>query len=210
MYEKNQIINITKTQLDKALRYFPSVNYDIDVDAESRGEGTFLNDKIPCVAKDRTLVVNMDWFNKTSEKDIIYIIWHEARHFYQRQQVEAFQKGLICIEELDTLITWEEEFNSYVPNTAITEQKHFSQKIEMDAYAFASAMAAIHWSKADGSVDIALPTVTAEKIVEMASEMCKEYYKVPVLKEKVDRNGECPCGSGRKYKKCCMRTSFFE
>ena len=24
------------------------------------------------------------------------------------------------------------------------------------------------------------------------------------MKNKVDRNDPCPCGSGRKYKKCCM------
>ncbi len=27
----------------------------------------------------------------------------------------------------------------------------------------------------------------------------------PIRREKVGRNEPCPCGSGRKYKKCCMR-----
>ncbi len=26
----------------------------------------------------------------------------------------------------------------------------------------------------------------------------------PVTSEKVDRNSPCPCGSGKKYKKCCL------
>lgn len=26
----------------------------------------------------------------------------------------------------------------------------------------------------------------------------------PVNSEKVDRNSPCPCGSGKKYKKCCL------
>ncbi|MBA4408363.1 MAG: DUF1186 domain-containing protein [Bacteroidota bacterium] len=28
---------------------------------------------------------------------------------------------------------------------------------------------------------------------------------VPVISEKIGRNDDCPCGSGKKYKKCCMR-----
>ena len=26
---------------------------------------------------------------------------------------------------------------------------------------------------------------------------------VPARSSKIDRNGPCPCGSGKKYKKCC-------
>ena len=26
----------------------------------------------------------------------------------------------------------------------------------------------------------------------------------PAVSEKVDRNAPCPCGSGKKYKKCCL------
>jgi SWIM/SEC-C metal-binding protein len=26
---------------------------------------------------------------------------------------------------------------------------------------------------------------------------------LPIRSTKVDRNGPCPCGSGKKYKKCC-------
>jgi preprotein translocase subunit SecA len=28
----------------------------------------------------------------------------------------------------------------------------------------------------------------------------------PVRREKIQRNMACPCGSGKKYKKCCGRT----
>jgi len=27
---------------------------------------------------------------------------------------------------------------------------------------------------------------------------------MPAISEKIDRNGPCPCGSGKKYKKCCL------
>lgn len=31
-----------------------------------------------------------------------------------------------------------------------------------------------------------------------------------IAKEKVNRNSECPCGSGKKYKKCCLLTKGVE
>jgi SWIM/SEC-C metal-binding protein len=32
----------------------------------------------------------------------------------------------------------------------------------------------------------------------------------PVLSEKVGRNDSCPCGSGKKYKKCCGEKGILE
>lgn len=43
---------------------------------------------------------------------------------------------------------------------------------------------------------VAKPTTTSlggEKVVK----------KQPVRKQKIGRNDPCPCGSGKKYKKCC-------
>lgn len=32
-----------------------------------------------------------------------------------------------------------------------------------------------------------------------------KYIRTPIkVEEKVSRNDPCPCGSGKKYKKCCM------
>ncbi|HHW13378.1 MAG TPA: hypothetical protein GXX28_00395, partial [Firmicutes bacterium] len=32
----------------------------------------------------------------------------------------------------------------------------------------------------------------------------------PVHKQKIGRNDPCPCGSGKKYKKCCLGTGKYE
>jgi uncharacterized protein YecA (UPF0149 family) len=32
---------------------------------------------------------------------------------------------------------------------------------------------------------------------------CGQSHEPPDKSRKIDRNGPCPCGSGRKYKKCC-------
>ena len=37
----------------------------------------------------------------------------------------------------------------------------------------------------------------------------KEEATKSKIKEKIDRNAPCPCGSGRKYKRCCGRKSPF-
>ncbi|MCE5278129.1 MAG: SEC-C domain-containing protein [Planctomycetaceae bacterium] len=41
--------------------------------------------------------------------------------------------------------------------------------------------------------------------VAAEEELIKKTEKVPPIKghEQVDRNAPCPCGSGKKYKKCC-------
>jgi SWIM/SEC-C metal-binding protein len=33
---------------------------------------------------------------------------------------------------------------------------------------------------------------------------------IPAQSEKISRNDPCPCGSGKKYKKCCGSTGVFE
>lgn len=33
--------------------------------------------------------------------------------------------------------------------------------------------------------------------------LAREAQRIPVRREKIARNAPCPCGSGRKYKKCC-------
>ena len=47
------------------------------------------------------------------------------------------------------------------------------------------------------------------------SRFCKEddlwYYlggEIDVKRQKVERNGACPCGSGKKFKRCCLEKSL--
>ena len=55
--------------------------------------------------------------------------------------------------------------------------------------------------------DDEIPDAEIEKVVERAlSEKIAQPKKevTPRKKNKVGRNDPCPCGSGRKYKKCCL------
>lgn len=210
MYTKVQTENIIKKLMEKALYYLPSVKEEIEVSAEFIGDGTFYNIETAFVVKDNKLIANMNWLSQTPVPEVKYTVWKETRHFYQKQQIAAFQQGIPVMEDLNTLEQWEAEYEAYIPKTPITENRHYNQKIQLDAHTFAAALMAIHCTKADGSIDVVLPPATAEQIVEAASELYKELVKTPVVKEKVDRNGTCPCGSGKKYKKCCMNTGYFE
>jgi preprotein translocase subunit SecA len=38
------------------------------------------------------------------------------------------------------------------------------------------------------------------------TEIAKEYRESQIVRvEKIGRNDPCPCGSGKKYKQCCMK-----
>lgn len=49
--------------------------------------------------------------------------------------------------------------------------------------------------------------VTEQQRAEAFEKMIKadEYQSMPIQKMKLGRNDACPCGSGKKYKKCCLQ-----
>lgn len=107
-----------------------------------------------------------------------YVLREIARLKYMmtEKQVEDF------IPLLDDLIK-----NTRFPITCgytITEKPEYAENYELDAHKMYSAM-----MKAD------------EYFEELSALFSKK--TLPVKVEKIDRNAPCPCGSGKKYKKCC-------
>ena len=45
--------------------------------------------------------------------------------------------------------------------------------------------------------------VSGKIVNEQSDEQAEEHPNEPLLSERIERNGPCPCGSGKKYKKCC-------
>lgn len=43
-----------------------------------------------------------------------------------------------------------------------------------------------------------------------ALENYKKLHTPRIKKNKIGRNDPCPCGSGKKYKHCCLKTGEFE
>jgi uncharacterized protein YecA (UPF0149 family) len=65
----------------------------------------------------------------------------------------------------------------YEPDVIATRQRRWAEESKADAFRRER-------SRDNGQLELAVPSVR----------------KVP----KIGRNEPCPCGSGRKYKKCCM------
>ena len=210
MYTKDQIANIAKFLIEPAKHHLPNLTSAIDVKVESIGEGTFHDTQIGCVARGFTLIVNSDWFTSASNQDIKYIIWHEIRHMHQLQQIELLKEGQSCNENRSVVSRWQLEWSNYVSNTPETEAHHFRQHIEIDAYAFALAMLFIYLPNPDGSVDIGLPPVIESEVFQKSQAFVANMKRVPYYRNSINPNADCPCGSGKKYKKCCRKQGLLE
>lgn len=59
-----------------------------------------------------------------------------------------------------------------------------------------------------------MQAVVNEKQLEALQKLAKRYKESHTVKvreyAKIGRNDECPCGSGKKYKNCCLKTGKYE
>lgn len=51
---------------------------------------------------------------------------------------------------------------------------------------------------------ITLLSTKGSAFKQMLNDSCSHQAAPDLGKKKIGRNDPCPCGSGRKYKKCCM------
>lgn len=49
--------------------------------------------------------------------------------------------------------------------------------------------------------------ITLDDLKDIAADVIEKMSAEPVHSEKIGRNDPCPCGSGLKYKRCCMIVS---
>lgn len=59
------------------------------------------------------------------------------------------------------------------------------------------------------------PVIDMEKVFREAFESKSKSFPNPkpigtIISEKIERNAPCPCGSGKKFKKCCMGKGIFD
>lgn len=166
MTTPGEIRNLMK----QAEKHFPDLEFDVILKFERVGQGTFEEKYIGAVSdvNSGTLTVNIDWYEspETPEVDYGYIIWHEMRHMYQRSQVLRLANKAPIRADEKTIRRWDYEFHHYIPNTPTTEYKHMKQDIEIDAYAFALYMVYRYSANPDGSVDIGLPPMIADELID--------------------------------------------
>jgi len=50
-----------------------------------------------------------------------------------------------------------------------------------------------------------LPIIIQHEVDHFEGKTILDHQLKPIRKEKIGRNDPCPCGSGQKYKKCCLK-----
>lgn len=52
--------------------------------------------------------------------------------------------------------------------------------------------------------------ITGDQLAKIRALMARRPKQMVRKYEKIGRNDMCPCGSGKKYKNCCMKTGEYE
>lgn len=107
---------------------------------------------------------------------------------------ELFNNNLVTKNICGSL----EDCLTNIADETMAEEKQIVFENSMDRYAYYIK----NWNYNDAkNTDIPASKVMGEK---MTSNSAANGAQTPILKPKVGRNDPCPCGSGKKYKKCCM------
>lgn len=99
-----------------------------------------------CEANGNMLYINEDWIQMALRTnflyDLQYQMYHEARHFYQGKVIKDFHERGKTYENAADILQWEKESTHYLRNegTDETRQANATQKMEIDANAFAIVM----------------------------------------------------------------------
>ncbi len=93
-------------------------------------------------------------------------------------------------------------------NTSLTEELELDELTEESAIDATIEFEKLYWNMLDCKAEWLYNLDQWDGIIEAdkRKEIKKEFNKTKtVVKEtKVGRNDPCPCGSGKKYKKCCL------
>lgn len=87
------------------------------------------------------ILFNSDWLKEAKPEEILLTTFHEARHAYQKCQIEAL-KVERNTEPAAVLKRWEVEFEAYhrAPDSRTDDPGCLGQEIEKDARDFAGKM----------------------------------------------------------------------
>lgn len=179
----------------------------------------------------REMFFNKPWFlQRTTEHrdDLEFFIFHELRHIHQIYSIFLCENNKPVKEDPSTLEIWNESFHSYVRNTGdATTQANVSQEVEIDANAYAQCLVNLLHLDDDLPIHLSLPDAAAE----LSMARSREYYnsKPEIARfvqarrnrlhavqhtvrrvNKVGPNEPCPCGSGKKYKRCCRGKGIYD
>lgn len=167
-------------------------------------------------ALSKIIYINSDWVKNHTQNidqtELKAILYHEVRHLYQMSEINKFELGEKTKESSEIIKKWRDNFSNYIRN--INENiDYYKQPVEIDAIAYAFYLMNID---AQTDKDLSLSTTSIPDEIDndvhnRIQEIHKSRLKSKVIRneEKAGRNDPCPCGSGKKYKKCCLNKNVF-
>ena len=129
----------------------------------------------------------------------------------------------IVHEDISTIISWKNGFINYTRNEGgSTQAVNLSQEVEIDANAYALCLSNMLHIFDNIELRFSVP----QEAMDLADPKSRQYYENrPELKRYIDklkrdagqpvvrkpeRNELCPCGSGKKFKKCCIGKGIYD
>ena len=174
------------------------------------------------------LYFNKPWFTgqdrwENHRVDIEFFIFHELRHLHQHYEIALLDGNNTEHEDISTIVSWKNGFTNYTRNEGgSTQTVNLSQEVEIDANAYALCLSnMLHISD-----NIELRFSVPQEAMDLAEPRSRQYYENrPELKRYIDklkrdagqlalrkpeRNELCPCGSGKKFKRCCIGKGIYD
>lgn len=189
-----------------------------------------------CESNLHNIYFNKVWFlQRTNQhiEDLEFFIFHELRHIYQQYSIQLFDKKIAHKEPIETILIWKQELARYVRNTGgISQNINIVQEVEVDANAYGLCLLNMYHLDEGDDFALSLP----EEATNLATTRFQEYLKtkieiaeyinefklkqlqtntsslkkIPIRKTKIGVNEKCPCGSGKKFKKCCKYKRIYD
>ena len=129
--EKNIVIKYGIMIAANELNIEP-INYAIDYNGVLKDKDLtrFFN-------QDRNLIIiNGDWLETANNNEILFVAFHEVRHYYQKIRIDLLYNGVSISENDQEIETWRKEFEEYYSPFKI----YVNQAIEKDAIGFSRSL----------------------------------------------------------------------
>ncbi|MFQ5856479.1 MAG: SEC-C metal-binding domain-containing protein [Anaerolineae bacterium] len=120
---------------------------------------------------------------------------------------EAMERGLALLDEFGDAEGLRDQFGELLEKARTTEQRGREAEASPEVLeAFQKALHLPFDARSDGSiVDLAYQLIPDLADAPVKRRMTPPPVPKPTAYEGVGRNDPCPCGSGKKYKRCCWR-----
>jgi len=215
---QESIMNMIKAVLGRAVD-----TYTMDGDTPDDWNIPGLNENLITIFHKPVVTLSKDDRETLTKDELKERLFVEAEALYRKREAEFTSENMRNLERIIMLRVIDQKWMDHIDN-----MDQMRQGINLNAYAqrdplieykfrgydmFDDMTAKIQNETIRGmfNVQMARQPVMAQAVSrdEMATNMDESAQKQPVRRkdDKVGRNDPCPCGSGKKFKQCCIKTA---